>query len=1552
MKQIFATAVLIMIAGLPARAQIIETMAGGGPADNTPATSATIAFPTAISQDATGNLYVASNLANRIYRIDPSGRQWIVAGNAAAGAFSGDGGPATAAFMSGPFGVAVDAAGHVFFADTSNQRVRRVDAVTGTITTIAGSGTFCSPSTGICGDGGPAISAAFAQPRGIAFDGVGDLLIVDASLHRVRKIAAGADGFVTGALDEIITTVAGNGTPCAVATAPCGDGGPATSANLNFPSKIAIHSSGNLYIGEIGNRRVRVVNTATGVITTAAGNGTFCSPATAACGDGGPATSAAIGTALGLRFDSAGNLFIATGHNRIRRVDGVTGLISTVAGTGLNGYNGDSILAAAAQFGEIQDVIFDSAGNLVIADYGNLRLRRVDASGPNAGKIFTIAGNGFLTSGENVPPAAAALYSPLEQVVAPGGDVFMIGQQDYRVRKLSAATGLVQTYAGTGVLCPATSCGDGGLALSAQLRSVTGLALDAWGNLFIADNSLNTIRRVDAVTQVITRVGGGGTLATNGIAATTAAMQPLSLAFDAFGALYVGEHSSRIRRIDPGSDGRITGAADELVTAVAGTAFTNGFAGDGGAATAARISNGPYLAFDAAGNLFIADGANRRVRRIVPGADGQLTGAADEVISTIAGTGINAFNGDGLAASATNLTNPRSLAFDSLGHLYISDPGSQRIRRADAVSGIIQPSSIVTTIAGTGTSSFSGDGGPARAARLSTPVGIFMDPAGRLLLSDFGNNRVRRIDHPGNHSPVANAGPDISVSAATSGSAPVTLNGSASSDADGHSLTYTWTGSFGTATGVSPTVNLPLGPSAINLTVNDGFGGSASDVVVVNLSNTVTTINVTPNPAVYGQPQAYNVMVASLVGGTPTGTVTITWAGFAPQTYNLTSGQLNYFTTAFMALGTTLFTARYNGAGGLAPSTATANLTVTQAQTTVNLTSSANPSTPGQSVTFTATVSPVAPATQPCCGSTLPITGSVQFFVDAAPFGAPVSINGSPSAYFAIPAILNTSALSSGSHTITAQYSGNTKYGGSTASLTQTVGALDSTPPVIVPEITGTLGMNGWYTSAVGLSWSVTDPESSITSSSGCNVSSVTADTTGTTFTCSATSAGGASTQSITLKRDATPPSAAASVSHAANAHGWYNSNVVISFSGTDATSGIAACLNAVTLMVEGAGQSTAGTCTDEAGNVSAPAEVSGINIDKTAPAIAGSTSPAANGAGWHNVPVVVSFVCSDTLSGLAAGSPPAPTALSTDGANQSASGTCSDLAGNTAGAAAGGINIDQTPPAMTFAGSSPAANSAGWNNTNVTLSWTCSDSLSGPVSASSIQLLSTEGAALAGTGQCTDLAGNSVTDVRGGVNIDKTPPTIALTTPPAGAVYLLDATVAAAYLCSDSLSSVAVCAGSAASGANVNTSTIGSKTFAVNASDLAGNSASVSHPYSVHYNFLGFLQPVDNLPVVNRANAGRTIPIKWQLKNADGSYVADLASFASLLTAPIACNAEPVDIVEEQLTSPGSTVFRYDAATNQFIFNWKTEASWRGCRLLQMTLSDGTQHWAKFEFR
>ena len=277
---------------------------GGFGGDGGLADTAKLAGPVGVGVDDSGNVYIADNGNDRIRKVDiASGIISTIAGTGIPG-FSGDNGPATAAKLNGPSDVAVDAAGNVYIADRQNNRIRKITAGTGIISTFAGSGPANS-SSGFSGDNGPADSAKLAQPNSVTVDGFGNVYIADLSNNRIRKVSNG-----------IITTIAGSG-PGESTGGFSGDGGLADTCMMYYPRGVAVDAAGNIYFTDSQNSRVRKVNVSTGIITTVAGSG---NPGFA--GDGGPADSAKInGADNGLAVDHRGNIYIADVYNaRVRKV--------------------------------------------------------------------------------------------------------------------------------------------------------------------------------------------------------------------------------------------------------------------------------------------------------------------------------------------------------------------------------------------------------------------------------------------------------------------------------------------------------------------------------------------------------------------------------------------------------------------------------------------------------------------------------------------------------------------------------------------------------------------------------------------------------------------------------------------------------------------------------------------------------------------------------------------------------------------------------------------------------------------------------------------------------------------------------------------------------------------------------------------------------------------------------------------------------------------------------------------------------------------------------
>ena len=635
--------------------------------------------------DGAGNLYIADFNNHRIRKVNSAGVISTVAGTGTAG-FSGDGGAATAAQLRNPQDVALDAAGNLYIVDTGDHRIRKVNSA-GVISTVAGSG-----AQGFSGDGGAATAAQLNQPRGVALDGAGNLYIADWANHRIRKVDVSSGN---------ISTVAGTGT-----AGFSGDGGAATSAQLDNPYGVAVDGASNLYIADENNNRIRKVNSS-GNISTVAGTGTA-----GFSGDGGAATSAQLDNPYVVALDGAGNLYIADGGNhRIRKVNSA-GVISTVAGSGAQGFGGDGGAATAALLNFPIDVAPDALGNLYIAEWVNNRIRKVDSDG----NITTVAGREQLNEPRGVAPDGA-------------GNLYIADTDNHRIHKVDSA-GVISTVAGSGT---AGFSGDGGAAVSAQLDNPSDVAPDGAGNLYIADVVNQRIRKVDSA-GVISTVAGSGTagFSGDGGAATAAQLDgPTDVALDGAGNLYISDGlNHRIRKVD--SSGNIS--------TVAGTG-TQGYGGDGGAATAAQLDTPADVALDGAGNLYIVDNNNHRIRKVDSAGN----------ISTVAGTGTAGFSGDGGAAMAALLNHPVGVALDALGNLYIADQLNHRIRKIATVPGFsagILSTGVITTVAGDGAQGYGGDGGAAVAAQLNLPVGVALDGAGNLYIADRSNNRIRKVGPP------------------------------------------------------------------------------------------------------------------------------------------------------------------------------------------------------------------------------------------------------------------------------------------------------------------------------------------------------------------------------------------------------------------------------------------------------------------------------------------------------------------------------------------------------------------------------------------------------------------------------------------------------------------------------------------------------------------------------------------------------------------------------------------------------------------------------------
>jgi trimeric autotransporter adhesin len=454
------------------------------------------------------------------------------------------------------------------------------------------------------------------------------------------------------------------------------------------------------------------------------------------------------------------------------------GHIYSVAGNGTQGYAGDGGPATKAELDNPNGVAVDGAGNLVIADTGDNRIR-VDAAAAGtfygqamkAGHIYTVAGDGaFGFAGDGGPATGAALDSPQSVAVDGNGNLVIADTANDRIRLVAATSGTFYDQAMTAgdiytVAGNATQLysGDGGQATGAEFNGPFGVALDGAGDVLIADTGNNRIRMTPVTTgtfygQAMTAghiytVAGDGTqgFAGDGGPATAAELfDPSGVAVDAQGNLVIADLGNNRIRVVAAATGTFYGqamTAGDIYT-VAGSTSLRGFGGDGGPATGAELDTPYGVTVDGSGNLLIADTGNDRIR-VVAAATGTFYGQAmtSGDIYTVAGGGTGGF-GNGIAATSAELEQPMSVATDSAGDLFIADSDSRRIRMVPAATGTFFKQAMtagdIYSVAGGGIQ-FPGNGGPATKAVLQGPYGVTVDGAGNLVIADAADNQIRVV---------------------------------------------------------------------------------------------------------------------------------------------------------------------------------------------------------------------------------------------------------------------------------------------------------------------------------------------------------------------------------------------------------------------------------------------------------------------------------------------------------------------------------------------------------------------------------------------------------------------------------------------------------------------------------------------------------------------------------------------------------------------------------------------------------------------------------------
>jgi sugar lactone lactonase YvrE len=663
----------------------ISTVIGKGYGDGLQATNAVLNKPVKAIKDANGNIFIIDQFNNRIRKVTPNGVISTFAGNGQKG-YSGDGGPATNASFNIISGIALDAVGNLYVADFWNNCVRKISTA-GIISTIAGNG-----ESGFAGDGGPANKSLLSCPEDVTLDKLGNVYISTGD-RRIRKIG----------LDGIISTFAGVGN-----MGYSGDGGLAINAEFNSPVSIVLDDIGNMYVADCYNNVVRKINTA-GVVSTIAGTG-----GGGFTGDGGLATAAELYSPIAVALDASNNLYITTG-GRIRKVD-QNGIITTFVGKKTDTFSGDGGNAALAGINFPQKLFVDSEGNLLFADAMNQRIRMVNSKGI----INTIVGNGFTDyCGDGELASRAMLNSPEAIAIDTKGTMYITDASNFRIRKVEV-NGIISTFAGNGL---EKYSGDGGLATSASLNGLSGIAVDKFGNVFLSAG-LSHIRKVD-VNGIISNFAGNGESGfkgDGGLAISASLNSPEGLACDASGNVYLADASNnRIRKI----------STNGIISTIVGNGINSSNCpsdfGNGGQALNACLFAPSGVFVDALGEVYIADGANQRIRKV----------DNNGIISNVAGVTI--FSGDGGLAISAELFWPTGITLDSKGNKYIADQYHHIIRKVDK-------NGVITTIAGRRFGAFSGDGGLATEAVLNSPQGVAVDKNGNIFIADTYNNRIRKID--------------------------------------------------------------------------------------------------------------------------------------------------------------------------------------------------------------------------------------------------------------------------------------------------------------------------------------------------------------------------------------------------------------------------------------------------------------------------------------------------------------------------------------------------------------------------------------------------------------------------------------------------------------------------------------------------------------------------------------------------------------------------------------------------------------------------------------
>jgi len=911
----FSLLALFTLAVLGAQAQTISTIAGGGPPNGVSATTAPIGTPWGMVQDGLGNTYISDHFSSRIFKVDSTGKLSVVAGDGINN-YNGDTHAAILAELSSPQGLAFDATtniGALYIADTGNDVIRVVNTGASAITLFAHTGSALTVGPGDI-DTVPA-GTALSAPAGVAVDAAGNIYIADTGNSAIRKLTQSS-----GAM----TVVAGN-----LTAGYSGDGGAATSAELNLPAGITLDASGDVFIADTANHAIRVVNLsgstksffgvsiANGNIDTIAGTPPTACATPPSCGDGvsGGAKSAAFNAPDGVFLDGSGNLWIAdTGDQVVRWVDS-TATVFLAAGTYVTTCNvapcGDGGAPTSANFSVPTSLFVDGSGNLLVADEQDNSVRKITTptgSGTISTTFGVIFNQGYYGDGGPATPNAELLDSQGVAVDA-AGNVYIADTDNNVIRKVDTH-GTITTVAGTGSPCNPggnPGCGDGAAATAAQLNGPQGVFVDGSGNIFIADTRDNAIREVVASTGKIQAVAGTEALfpcdptstpgcGDGGAAGSASLGFPAAVFLDSAGNIYIADTNSNvIRAVNLSGAAKIANVsiAKGDIKTIAGT-YTPCSAspcGDGGSAITALL-NGPEALFvDSAGNVFISDNGDNVIRKVnTAGTISNLAG--DYTSCTVAPCG------DGGTATSAQFKNVIGVWVDAGGNVFAADAGRSCIRA-------INTSSSTVTIAGTPIDPGNIDrvvatavpgylDGPVASAQLDRPHGLAADKSGNLFITDTATQRVRKVTDM-----LASLGLSASsltfqapgLGTSTQQTVTVTNNGNVTALAPTVTVSGTDRADFtegnncaSLAAGVACTITVTFTPSASGTR-------TATMTITDNVANSPQTVALSGSVAVasFTLPKTGTLSPSSVSAGTSAkGTVTVTSVNNFSAAVNLT----------------------------------------------------------------------------------------------------------------------------------------------------------------------------------------------------------------------------------------------------------------------------------------------------------------------------------------------------------------------------------------------------------------------------------------------------------------------------------------------------------------------------------------------------------------------------------------------------------------------------------------------------------------------------------------